>query len=181
MEFLCKKSKKSGVECPQGKKCAPLHVTNMRSIRISASGGDDDRRRAFPPPRRWWQLCETPYFATRGRGEMRGVPNRSTSIAPRRWCGAVLPLWFYVYHFVCQRCKTWSCGAMTACHHLRGGIFGTPFGGPRMSPTPRSAKSGATHSDNRLPGLEITSPWVFSPLQSEWRRWHPMPDDASPL
>ncbi|MDD6006059.1 MAG: hypothetical protein PUC21_01960 [Bacteroidales bacterium] len=34
---MCKKSKKSGVECPQGKKCAPLHVTNMRSIRISAT------------------------------------------------------------------------------------------------------------------------------------------------
>ena len=78
-------------------------------------------------------------------------------------------------------CTTWLRGVMTACHHLRGGIFGTPFGGPRMSPTPRSAKYGATHGANRLPGLEITSPWVFSPLQSEWRRWHPMPDDASPL
>ena len=32
-------------------KCALLHVTNMRSVRIAASGGDDDRRRAFPPPR----------------------------------------------------------------------------------------------------------------------------------
>ena len=91
---------KGEVECPQGKKCAPLHVTNMRSIRISASGGDDDRRRAFPPPRRWWQPCVTPYFATRGRGDMRGVPNRSPSIAPRRWCGAVLPPWCGVYHLV---------------------------------------------------------------------------------
>ena len=60
----------------------------------------------FRHPGRRWQLCETPYLATRGRGDMRGVPNRSTSIAPRRWCGAVLPPWFYVYHFVCQRCKT---------------------------------------------------------------------------
>ena len=91
---------KGEVECPQGKKCAPLHVTNMRSVRISASGGDDDQRRAFPPPRRWWQLCVTPYFATRGRGDMRGVPNRSTQIAPRRWCGAVLPPWCGVYHLV---------------------------------------------------------------------------------
>ena len=156
-EFLCKKSKKSGVECPQGKKCAPLHVTNMRSIRISASGGDDDRRRAFPPPRRWWQPCVTPYFATRGRGDMRGVPNRScTQSHPRGGAG------------LCSRrgavciilCTTWLCGAMTACHHLRGGILGAPFGGPRMSPTPRSAKYGATHSANRLPGLEITSPLV---------------------
>ena len=59
------------------KKCAMHHVTRTRSVRISASGGDDDRRRAFPPPRRWWQPCVTPYFATRGRGDMRGVPNRS--------------------------------------------------------------------------------------------------------
>ena len=59
-------------------KCAPLHVTNMHSVRISASGGDDDQRRAFPPPRRWWQPCVTPYFATRGRGDMRGAPNRPT-------------------------------------------------------------------------------------------------------
>ena len=81
-------------------KCAPLHVTNIRSVRISASGGDDDRRRAFPPPRRWWQPCVTPYFATRGRGDMRGVPNRSTQIAPRRWCRAVLPPWCGVYHLV---------------------------------------------------------------------------------
>ena len=63
-------------------------------------GGDNDRRRAFPPPRRWWQLCITPYFATRGRGDMRGVPNRLTQIAPRRWCGAVLPPWCGVYHLV---------------------------------------------------------------------------------
>ena len=54
----------------------------------------------FRHPGRRWQLCETPYFATRGRGDMRGVPNRSPSIAPRRWCGAVLPPWFYVYHLV---------------------------------------------------------------------------------
>ena len=61
---------------------------------------DDDRRRAFLQPRRWLAPCETPYFATRGRGDMRGVPNRSTSIAPRRWCGAVLPPWCGVYHLV---------------------------------------------------------------------------------
>ena len=59
--------------------------------------------------------------------------------------------------------------------------IGVPFVSPRMSPTPRSAKYGATHGANRLPGLEITSPWVFSPLQAEWRRRHPMPDGASPL
>ena len=137
-------------------KCAPLHVTNMRSVRISASGGDDDRRRAFPPPRRWWQLCVTPYFATRGRGDMRGVPNRSTQIAPRRWCGAVLPPWCGVYHLV-YHMVVWCNDDLPP---PPGWHIGTPFGGPRMSPTPRSAKYGATHSDNRLPGLEITSPLV---------------------
>ena len=63
-------------------------------------------------------------------------------------------------------------GAMTACHHLRGGILGAPSGGPRMSPTPRPAQYAATHSANRLPGLEITSPWVRISTMAEWQRWH---------
>ena len=57
---------KGEVECPQGKKCAPLHVTNMRSIRISASGGDDDRRRAFPPPRQAVAAVRNPVFRHAG-------------------------------------------------------------------------------------------------------------------
>ena len=119
---------------------------------------DDDRMRAFLQPRRWLAPCETPYFATRGRGDMRGVPNRScTQSHPGGGAG----LCFRRGAVCIILCTTWLCGVMTACHHLRGGIFGTPFGGPRMSPTPRSAKYGATHSANRLPGLEITSPWVI--------------------
>ena len=55
----------------------------------AARGGDDDRRRAFPPPRRWWQPCVTPYFATRGRGDMRGAPNRHEKMPPRRRWQAV--------------------------------------------------------------------------------------------
>ena len=41
-------------------------------------------------PGRVWQPCVAPYFATRGRGDMRGTksPNK---IAPRRWCVAVQP------------------------------------------------------------------------------------------
>ena len=41
-------------------------------------------------PGRGWQPCVAPYFATRGRGDMRGTksPNQ---IAPRRWCVAVQP------------------------------------------------------------------------------------------
>ena len=39
--------------------------------------------------------------------------------------------------------------AATACHHLRGGdLGGTPPRPPRMSPRPRVAKYGATHSCN---------------------------------
>ena len=47
--FFLSQAQKSSTICalhpPQGKKCAMHHVTNMRSVRISASGGDNDRRR----------------------------------------------------------------------------------------------------------------------------------------
>ena len=39
---------------------------------VSANRGDDDLRRTFQPPRQGLQLCVAPYFATRGRGDMRG-------------------------------------------------------------------------------------------------------------
>ena len=63
----------------------------QRSDRPSARGGDDDQRRTFPLPREGLQPCVTPYFATRGRGDMRGVP---MGIPPNRTpegCGAVTP------------------------------------------------------------------------------------------
>ena len=116
--------------------------------------GDDDKRRTFSLPREGLQPCVAPYFATRGRGDMRGgrggVPPKSP---PRRWCEAVASTIVLRATF----CVSWvwlvgSCGAMTACHHLRGGILGAPIGGPRMSPTPRSAKYGATHGFNPCRG-----------------------------
>ena len=55
------------------------------------------------------------------------------------------------------------CCQRTACHHLRGGILGSPIGGPRMSPTPRSAKYGATHSCNPCRGSENDRLWSSSP------------------
>ena len=79
-----------------------------------------------------------------------------TQIAPRRWCEAVVST--MVLCATCCVSRVWligSCGAMTACHHLRGGILGAPIGGPRMSPTPRSAKYGATHGCHPLRGLII--------------------------
>ena len=57
-------------------------------------------------------------------------------------------------------CVSMLCSVMTACHRLRGGIMGAPIGGPRMSPTPRSAKYGVTHGANHLPGLEKCPPLV---------------------
>ena len=123
----------------------------MRSVRISASGGDDDQRRAFPPPRRWLEPCETPYFATRGRGDMRGVPNRSTSIAPRRWCGAVLPPWCGVYHLVYHMV---AC-AMTACHHLRGGILGCRFVAPACRRHPCRRNTGLRTAPTAYRGWKL--------------------------
>ena len=78
-----------------------------------------------------------------------------TQIAPRRWCGAVA--FAMVLRATCCVSRVWlvgSCGAMTACHRLLGGIFVGGVGGPRMSPTPRSAKYGATHSGNPSRGGE---------------------------
>ena len=119
--------------------------------------GDGGKRRGNSLPREGLQLCVAPYFATRGRGDMRGgrggVPPKSP---PRRWWQAVAST--MVLCATCCVSRVWligSCGAMTACHHLRGGILGTPIGGPRMSPTPRSAKYGATHGCHPLRGLII--------------------------
>ena len=47
--------------------------------------GVDDKRRTFPLPREGLQPCVAPYFATRGRGDMRGgrggvPPNRTPEV-----------------------------------------------------------------------------------------------------
>ena len=138
-------------------KCAPLHVTNMRSVRISASGGDDDRRRAFPPPRQAVAAVRNPVFRHAGSWRHAGrAKSLLYTIAPRRWCGAVLPPWIGVYHLV-YHMVVWCNDGLPPPPgwHIWDAVCG-----PRMSPTPRSAKYGATHSANRLPGLEITSPLV---------------------
>ena len=139
-------------------KCAPLHVTNMRSVRISASGGDDDRRRAFPPPRRWWQLCVTPYFATRGRGDMRGVPNRLTSIAPRRWCGAVLPPWCGVYHLV-YHMVVWCNDGLPP---PPGWHIGVPFVAPACRRHPGRRNTGLRTATTASRGWKLPRLWSSS-------------------
>ena len=80
---------------------------------------------------------------------MRGrCAGRSTQSHPGGGAGLLLPSWWEVYCCV----SVVYLGTMTACHRLRGGILGAPIGGPRMSPTPRSAKYGATHSGNPCRG-----------------------------
>ena len=69
----------------------------------------------------------------------------------------MLPPWCGVYHLV-YHMVVWCNDGLPP---PPGWHIGVPFCGPRMSPTPRSAKYGATHSANRLPGLEITSPLVI--------------------
>ena len=61
------------------------------------------------------------------------------------------------------------CGAMTACHRLRGGIFSAYRRRPRMSPTPRSAKYGATHSCNPSRGSENVRLRSSSPHRAHHR------------
>ncbi|MDY4882345.1 MAG: hypothetical protein SO127_08030, partial [Muribaculaceae bacterium] len=119
--------------------------------RCGGRGASDCKRRGNSPPRRWWHLCVAPYFATLGRGDMRGrCAGRSTQSHPGGGAGLSLPSWWDVYCCV----SVVYFGTMTACHHLRGGIFVGGVGGPRMSPTPRSAKYGATHSGNPSRGGE---------------------------
>ena len=66
----------------------PAATTNRANRvynRHSARGGDDDPRRGNSLPREGLQLCVAPYFATRGRGDMRGgrggvPPNRTPEV-----------------------------------------------------------------------------------------------------
>ena len=90
--------------------------------------GDGGKRRGNSLPREGLQPCVAPYFATRGRGDMRGerggIPPKSP---PRRWCEAVAST--MVLRATCCVSRGWlivSCGAMTACHRLRGGNLGCP-------------------------------------------------------
>ena len=119
---------------------------------LCGEGGGE--RRGNSLPREGLQLCVAPYFATRGRGDMRGgrggVPPKSH---PGGGAGLSHPPWCV------SCCVSMLCGVMTACHRLRGGILGVPIGGPRMSPTPRSAKYGATHSFNPCRGWGNVRLW----------------------
>ena len=168
--FVQEKQEKRGGMSTRQKVCPAPRYQHSQPPHLR-HGGDDDRRRAFPPPRRWWQLCETPYFATRGRGDMRGMPNRSTSIAPRRWCGAVLPLWCGVYHLVYHMV---AC-AMTACHHLRGGILGCRLCPPACRRHPGRRNTGLRTAPTAYRG------WKLPRLLSAFPLWRSSSDGIPSL
>ena len=91
----------------------------------------------------------SPVFRHAGSWRHAGTVRRASHQShPGGGAGLSRPPW----HVSC--CVSMLCVAITACHHLRGGIFVGGVGGPRMSPTPRSAKYGATHGCNPSRGSE---------------------------
>ena len=110
----------------------------------------------FRHPGRRWQLCETPYFATRGRGDMRGVPNRScTQSHPGGGAGLC-----YRCGLACIiLCTTWLCGAMTVCHHLRGGILGCRFVAPACRRHPGRRNTGLRTATTAYRGWKLHRLW----------------------
>ena len=110
----------------------------------------DYKRRCNSLPREGLQLCVAPYFATLGRGDMRGG---LTQIAPRRWCGAVASAMVCIV--LCVN-VVWCDDGLPpppGWHH------GVPICGPRMSPRPRVAKYGATHGFNPCRGWGNVRLW----------------------
>ena len=107
---------------------------------VSAASQRGGERRGNSLPREGLQPCVAPYFATRGRGDMRGgrggVPPKSP---PRRWWQAVAST--MVLRTTCCVSRGWlvgSCGVKTAYHRLRGGIMRGGRGGvPPKSPPRR--------------------------------------------
>ena len=101
----------------------------------------DDERRGNSPPREGLQLCVAPYFATRGRGDMRG---RRGGVPPKSHPGGVrgCRIRHGVYRGVYQWCSSWLLGAMTACHRLRGGIFVVAWAVPACHRHPGRRNTG---------------------------------------
>ena len=73
------------------------------------------------------------------------------TIAPRRWCGAVLPPWCGVYHLVYHMV---AC-AMTTCHHLRGGILGCRLCPPACRRHPGRRNTGLRTAPTAYRGWKL--------------------------
>ena len=112
--------------------------------------GADDQRRAFSLPREGLQPCVAPYFADLRVGDMRGPPQCAPMMPPRRRWQAVITL-----HNIDTQHDTAPL-RMRQPRTTSGVRFGWDTTAlPRMSPTPRSAKYGVTHSCNPSRGSEL--------------------------
>ena len=100
-------------------------------------------------PGRRLSLCVTPYFADRGVGDMRGPPNGVPNMPPRRWWQAVIAPHNHVVHKMIHTAprRKHSPAPPPGCDCVQ-----ERFGTPRMSPRPRVAKYGVTHSCHHLRG-----------------------------
>ena len=63
-------------------------------------------------------------------------------------------------------CTTWLCGAMTACHRLRGGILGCRFVVPACRRHPGQRNTGLRTVPTAYRGWKLPRLWSASPL---WR------------
>ena len=107
-------------------------------------------RRGIINPRRGWQPCVAPYFADLGVGDMRGQPMGAPKMPPRRWWQAVI-----APHNIHTQHDTHHGGCDSPAPPPGCDLGGTPPRPPRMSPRPRVAKYGATHSCNPSRGSEL--------------------------
>ena len=112
----------------------------------------DYERRGNFNPRRGWQLCVAPYFATLGRGDMRGPPTPLTKMPPRRWWQAVIVPRYTTetQQYTSHHDGNNSPAPPPGCDWVE-----RPAHRPRMSPRPRVAKYGATHGCNPSRGGEL--------------------------
>ena len=117
-------------------------------------------------PGRWLALCVAPYFATRGRGDMRGPHDGVPNMPPRRWWQAVIAPHNHVVHKMIHTAprRKHSPAPPPGCDCVQ-----ERFGTPRMSPRPRVAKYGVTHGCHLLRGGENARLRSSSPPTAEGR------------
>ena len=133
--------------------------------------GDGGERRGNSLPREGLQLCVAPNFADLGVGDMRGPPMGAPKMPPRRrWQAVIAPHDPMSHTRDTQHVARNTMVEATASHHLRGAIWVERFGTPRMSPRPRVAKYGVSHSCHRLPGWrKCTPPVIISAAEGRYR------------
>ena len=139
----------------------PAATTNRANRvynRHSARGGDDDPRRGNSLPREGLQLCVAPYFADGCRRHAGTVEVHRENATPEAVAGCHRttllrdpPLIHSTLYWVRQPRTPPGCD-----------LGGTQPRPPRMSPRPRVAKYGATHSCNPSRGGELPRLWSSS-------------------